>query len=73
MAMRACVTKERSYDRENRVIFGDLNEIPFENYTYDGDGLRRTKSWYNYGEDPPGYYTTTFIWDGGEYLGECTS
>lgn len=21
----------------------------------------------------PGYYTTTFIWDGGDCLGECTS
>ena len=46
------------------MTVAQTNATTRETYTYDGDGLRRTKKL--------GLATTTFVWDGSDYLQERT-
>jgi len=58
-----------TYDRENRLPV-TMNGIDPTSYTYDGStGLRRSKKV----AQPSSVATTTYIWDGSDYLGEENS
>ena len=60
-----------TYDKENRLTKEENGvklsptkwAVSSEEYTYDGDGLKRSKS-------SLGVSLTTLIWDGDEYLGK---
>ena len=49
------------YDNENRLVTIVNADATRSSYTYDGDGLRRSKQ-------EPGGSLTTMVWDGSEYL-----
>ena len=57
-----------SYDRENRLSVMQVG-IDKTSYTYDGTGLRRSREWIQSGA----MKTTTYVWDGTDYLGEVNS
>ena len=59
-----------TYDKENRLIqeqngvkVGSTWSTSSREYTYDGDGLKRSIA-------SSGVSRTTLIWDGDEYLGK---
>ena len=61
---RAGVTTQYLYHRENQlraIIDPDGSRTSF---TYDGDQMRRTRQ--------TGSGTTTYVWDGSDYLGEVS-
>lgn len=52
-----------AYDNENKLAKRTDPDLRIATYTYQADGLRRSKQ-------EPGEALTTFVWDGLNYLGE---
>ena len=60
----AAIRTVYAYNRRNEMTKVTLPNETLTTMTYDGDGLRRTK------QTASG--TTTYVWDGSDYLGEIS-